>query len=82
MDRDCDQSVKYDFCCGQFEKEATSARTKIGGGYLYPGGGHDAQIEFSGGWHVNGCCGGCYVLTDIKFCPFCGTALAEPNATK
>jgi hypothetical protein len=36
-----------------------------------------AQIEWAeGGWHVNGCCGGgCFVLTNIKFCPFCGTKL-------
>lgn len=28
------------------------------------------------GWSVSGCChGGCYVLTDLRFCPFCGTHL-------
>ena len=26
-----------------------------------------------GTWSVNGCCGGgCFVLNDIRFCPFCG----------
>ena len=38
----------------------------------------DGQIEQDEDkrWHVNGCCGGgCYVLRDIKFCPFCGTKL-------
>lgn len=28
-------------------------------------------------WNVKGCCnGGCYVLSDIKFCPFCGSKLS------
>lgn len=26
-------------------------------------------------WHINGCCGGCYVITDIEHCPFCGAEL-------
>jgi hypothetical protein len=29
------------------------------------------------GAHVNGCCGGCCVLTDIKHCPFCGARLPD-----
>ena len=38
-------------------------------------------FEWADGWQVNGCCGGgCYVLQDIKFCPFCGAALAPPEA--
>jgi rRNA maturation endonuclease Nob1 len=24
------------------------------------------------GFAIWGCCGGCYTLTHIKFCPFCG----------
>jgi len=38
----------------------------------------DPQIEQSddGTWAVNGCCGGgCYVLIDVRFCPFCGSAV-------
>lgn len=34
-----------------------------------------AQIEKTddGKWAINGCCGGgCFVITDVKFCPFCG----------
>ena len=35
-------------------------------------------------WSLNGCCGGgCFVMTKIRFCPFCGTMLqpvyAEPR---
>lgn len=33
-----------------------------------------AAIEYVDGFNVNGCCGGgCYVLSDLEFCPFCGT---------
>ena len=29
-----------------------------------------------GTWNVNGCCGGgCFVIDDIKHCPFCGSEL-------
>lgn len=41
-----------------------------------------AQIEpgdESGVWNINGCCGGgCYVVTNVRFCPFCGHNLKEP----
>lgn len=39
----------------------------------------DQQIELlEGMWNVNGCCAvGCYVASDIKFCPYCGTRLSE-----
>ena len=28
-------------------------------------------------WNVIGCCGSCYVLTEMIFCPFCGTKLVD-----
>ncbi len=29
-------------------------------------------------WCLNGCCGGgCYVLTDVTHCPFCGALLSK-----
>lgn len=32
--------------------------------------------DSSGEWNINGCCGGgCFVLSDIRHCPFCGTKL-------
>lgn len=38
-----------------------------------------SNIEWvDGAWHVSGCCGGgCYVLVDIEFCPYCGDRLEE-----
>ena len=24
------------------------------------------------GYNINGCCGGCYIITELKYCPFCG----------
>lgn len=36
--------------------------------------GHIIERSSDGDLCVRGCCGGhCYVLTDIKFCPWCGT---------
>jgi NADH pyrophosphatase NudC (nudix superfamily) len=37
----------------------------------------DKVIEYDDGrYSVNGCCGGgCYVMSNIKFCPHCGTKL-------
>lgn len=32
------------------------------------------------GFAINGCCGGgCYVITGIKYCPFCGEYIYESN---
>lgn len=31
---------------------------------------------FKDGYAINGCCGGgCFVITNIKYCPFCGMIL-------
>jgi hypothetical protein len=57
------------FCCPELAL-ATAARRS----------GNDRHIEQSsdGTWNVNGCCGGgCFVVTGMKFCPFCGSALPE-----
>lgn len=42
------------------------------------------QIEFTAlphaSWCVNGCCGGgCYVLQDLVFCPWCSAQLKAPS---
>jgi hypothetical protein len=51
-------------CCEAFEKVTT---------------GHDPQVvqdQKTGKWDVLGCCGGgCYVLTSLRFCPFCAAPL-------
>lgn len=66
-------------CCKDFERESTQLQAMVGGGWLYPPEMHPAaQIEQDedGSWHVNDTSGGggC-VLSDIKFCPFCGNKL-------
>lgn len=34
--------------------------------------------DLTDGFAINGCCGGgCYVITGINFCPFCGINLTE-----
>lgn len=36
------------------------------------------DIMWYEGWNVPGCCGGgCYVLMNIKHCPFCGKELPK-----
>ncbi len=40
------------------------------------------EYDSNGTWNVYGCChGGCYVITDVKYCPFCGAYIGdgEPN---
>jgi hypothetical protein len=67
------------FCCEALAKQVEDHKPFVGGGGLYPAAVHPSgQIEHSsdGSWNVNGCCGGgCFVLHDMKFCPFCGTPL-------
>jgi hypothetical protein len=69
------------FCCERLAKEVSEHEAFAGGGFAYPPEMHPTgQIEQldDGTWAVNGCCsGGCFVLTDMRYCPFCGTAL--PN---
>ena len=66
------------YCCDKFAKAAGHLQAPVGGGSLYP---YQlppyAQFERDAGtWNINGCCGGgCYVVTEMKFCPFCGSSL-------
>ena len=74
-------------CCKEFHHNAAFYGTPVGGGLLYPPEMRPtAQIEqdSTGAWNVNGCCGGgCYVLQDIKRCPWCGAVLPKlPDPTK
>lgn len=74
------------FCCEALAKEVGEHKAFAGGGMMYPPGmSPTGQIEQDrdGSWNVNGCCGGgCYVLNEIKFCPFCGTALPRPDGQR
>lgn len=64
-----------EICCERFAKEA-ELKPMAGGGFNYPEEMRGTQIEFdkkTGKWNVSGCCGGgCYVLTDLVYCPWCG----------
>lgn len=54
--------------CDGFAEHQREARDNHGNGEIVKG---------EDGWHINGCCGGgCYVVSDITHCPFCGSALA------
>ena len=65
-----------EFCCKDFEKEVKHYKGSVGGGFMYPGSNPNGQFEQDedGKWNINGC-SGCYVVTDMKFCPFCGSDL-------
>lgn len=69
----------HGLCCEKMAKETSGHQDFAGFGLMYPPGMRpDAQIEQDrdGTWNINGCCGGgCYVITEMLFCPFCGTAL-------
>ena len=63
------------YCCKEFESHTGTPHE----GFEKPNSPHTKQ--YNNKWHLNGCCGGgCYVLEDIKFCPFCGSEL-EPRYT-
>ena len=66
-------------CCGKWAEETANIKALAGGGFVYPDSMRpNAQIEpdEDGTWSVNGCCGGgCYVLTGVRFCPFCGASV-------
>ena len=68
------------FCCAAFTEQAGALLAPAGGGFLYPSEWMpDAQFvpaEDGKSWNINGCCGGgCYVVIDMKFCPYCGSKL-------
>lgn len=39
---------------------------------------NDELDKKTGLWNVNGCCGGgCYVLQDLAYCPWCGANIKK-----
>jgi len=72
--------ASHTYCCERFAKSAGNYQAPVGGGFLYPGSARPAaQFERfkridSGPWAINGCCGGgCFVVVNMRFCPYCGT---------
>jgi len=62
-------------CCAAWAKMTSQACTPFGGGLLQPTPNPSAQFDPlpDGTWAIFGCCGGgCYVVTGMVFCPFCG----------
>lgn len=66
-------NMKY--CCEEFLREAT----EIPPSTLFDETCHPKFIiSGSGdGWNIWGCCGHCYVVMGMKFCPFCGSKLPD-----
>jgi hypothetical protein len=61
------------FCCKTLEEKLEEGKTY---------GGITFETKWGFGWVVLGCCGSnCIVLDKLKFCPFCGTELKEPEGT-
>ncbi len=73
---------QFAYCCEDFAKQAMKLGGMAGGGLMYPAGMQpNSQFEPQGDgtWAINGCCGGgCYVVNDMRFCPYCGAKLADP----
>jgi hypothetical protein len=62
-------SLEKVFCCEEYKKN-TGERSV--GFETYCESGDKEKVVTS----VNGCCGGgCFVLNDIKHCPFCGAEI-------
>jgi len=74
-----------DYCCERFAENASRLGTLVGGGIgLYPEAMKPkAQFEcLDDGWAIYGCCGGgCFVVTGMNFCPFCGEVLKRHAKT-
>ena len=57
-------------CCTQWAKETG----KLGRGKKTA----QIQADMNGTWNVLGCCWQCYVLRNVRFCPFCGASVMPP----
>ena len=60
-----------DYCCEKFASEARADE-----------GDRPPFVKDQDGktWNIEGCCGGgCYVVTEMRFCPYCGAKLAKAN---
>lgn len=71
-------------CCKEFAEQAGELTSVVAGGGLYPPAMRPrAQFEPDDNektWNINGCCGGgCFVVTGMRFCPYCGKGLSNGN---
>lgn len=58
---------QFEYCCAAFAGQATHLHWQFE---------PDTETD---SWNINGCCGGeCHVVTDMRFCPYCGTRLVNP----
>ena len=58
------------YCCEKFEEEAGREQA------FEP----DQDGET---WNINGCCGGgCFVVTEMRFCPYCGSKMESPHGAE
>lgn len=76
-----------DYCCDKFKEAACNLQAPVGAWLLYPREMRpNAQFEPDDDgetWNINGCCGGgCFVVTEMRFCPYCGTKLGHPGVYK
>jgi hypothetical protein len=56
----------HEWCCETFANYTRQSEGLGAGGAAL----HQAD---DGSWNVNGCCGGgCYMVIDLRFCPWCG----------
>lgn len=74
---------QFAYCCAAFAEQAMKLQEMAGGGFAYPSAMHPhSQFEpdtETDTWNINGCCGGgCFVVTDMRFCPYCGARLINP----
>lgn len=81
------ESERTEFCCDDFAEQAGAVKSLAGGGWMYPPQMRPVSQfecdEGGGGWHINGCCGGgCYVVSHMKFCPYCGTKIAVAHSVR
>jgi len=61
-------------CCTQWAKETG----QVGRG-MNPAKPAQIQADMNGTWNVVGCCQQCYVLSNVRFCPFCGASVMPPQ---
>lgn len=70
------------YCCTKFEEGAQDTIDYVGGGFLFPTRSTlpPTRFDFNNDsklWSINGCCGSCYVVQEMQFCPYCGTLIPD-----